>query len=228
MWLVRRLKPIPRAILWAHIFAQRHRRVSRVRRSCAGEGEGMRRRLFTFASLLSLLLLVATAVLWGLGHWFELWAFRDDQRGGRLVLYEAQGSFTFEANRWPGGARWQVGAQRVGASDAFTPSIGYPTTASASVRSWMGIEVIKVTGWIATPANPAMVGSSQAFPLVSVRVPFLWPATLTAILPLVWLGRYLLLRRASRPGLCPTCSYDLTGNTSGVCPECGSPVAGEG
>jgi hypothetical protein len=27
-------------------------------------------------------------------------------------------------------------------------------------------------------------------------------------------------RRAAR-GLCPSCGYDLTGNTSGVCPECG-------
>jgi hypothetical protein len=25
-------------------------------------------------------------------------------------------------------------------------------------------------------------------------------------------------------GLCPTCGYDLTGNTSGVCPECGMPL----
>lgn len=24
-------------------------------------------------------------------------------------------------------------------------------------------------------------------------------------------------------GLCPSCGYDLTGNTSGTCPECGTP-----
>jgi hypothetical protein len=29
--------------------------------------------------------------------------------------------------------------------------------------------------------------------------------------------------RASR-GLCQTCAYDLTGNTSGVCPECGASI----
>jgi hypothetical protein len=28
-------------------------------------------------------------------------------------------------------------------------------------------------------------------------------------------------------GKCAACSYDLTGNTSGVCPECGRPVAGK-
>lgn len=26
------------------------------------------------------------------------------------------------------------------------------------------------------------------------------------------------------PGCCPRCCYDLTGNVSGVCPECGKPI----
>ena len=32
-------------------------------------------------------------------------------------------------------------------------------------------------------------------------------------------------RKASRPGLCVKCGYDLTGNKSGVCPECGKAIA---
>ena len=28
-----------------------------------------------------------------------------------------------------------------------------------------------------------------------------------------------------KPGSCLTCSYDLTGNTSGTCPECGAPTS---
>ena len=36
-------------------------------------------------------------------------------------------------------------------------------------------------------------------------------------------GRVLVRRyRTPKPGRCPTCSYNLTGNTSGVCPECGA------
>lgn len=31
----------------------------------------------------------------------------------------------------------------------------------------------------------------------------------------------------SRPGYCNTCGYNLTGNTSGVCPECGSTICGD-
>lgn len=28
-----------------------------------------------------------------------------------------------------------------------------------------------------------------------------------------------------KPGSCRTCNYDLTGNTSGTCPECGTPTS---
>lgn len=33
------------------------------------------------------------------------------------------------------------------------------------------------------------------------------------------------LRRRPPPGHCPRCAYDLTGNVSGTCPECGAAVA---
>lgn len=33
--------------------------------------------------------------------------------------------------------------------------------------------------------------------------------------------------RRPRPGCCQGCGYDLTGNVSGRCPECGAPVAAE-
>jgi len=32
------------------------------------------------------------------------------------------------------------------------------------------------------------------------------------------------LCEAYPPGRCQTCGYDLTGNVSGRCPECGAPV----
>jgi hypothetical protein len=36
-----------------------------------------------------------------------------------------------------------------------------------------------------------------------------------------------LLRRRRMRGVCSACSYNLTGNTSGICPECGTPVPKE-
>jgi hypothetical protein len=34
-------------------------------------------------------------------------------------------------------------------------------------------------------------------------------------------------RKPENPSACRKCGNDLTGNTSGVCPECGHPVAGQ-
>ena len=55
------------------------------------------------------------------------------------------------------------------------------------------------------------------------------PIAVTAALPAAWLllflaRRLLLPMRRERLGLCRSCGYDLTGNTSGTCPECGKPV----
>ncbi len=60
---------------------------------------------------------------------------------------------------------------------------------------------------------------------VSLRLPVL----ATLLIPLTLLVRYGLsrLRRGYLEGYCRNCSYDLTGNTSGICPECGTAVAGK-
>ena len=39
---------------------------------------------------------------------------------------------------------------------------------------------------------------------------------------------YRRTRRRFPPGQCPSCGYNLTGNVSGVCPECGRRAAGVG
>ena len=43
-----------------------------------------------------------------------------------------------------------------------------------------------------------------------------------AVAPLVRLRRRLRARRHRGERLCPSCGYNLTGNVSGVCPECGT------
>ena len=50
----------------------------------------------------------------------------------------------------------------------------------------------------------------------------LFPAL--AVYPMVALvGGLFRHRRRRQKGLCPQCLYNLTGNVSGVCPECGTP-----
>jgi len=46
-----------------------------------------------------------------------------------------------------------------------------------------------------------------------------WLLLLVVALPTAWLWHRD--RRRIRPGCCIRCGYDLTGNTSGVCSECG-------
>jgi hypothetical protein len=55
-----------------------------------------------------------------------------------------------------------------------------------------------------------------------VLAPAWFLALVAAALPAAWVLRWRRRRRIRRPGLCRSCGYDLTGNLSGVCPECGT------
>ena len=55
---------------------------------------------------------------------------------------------------------------------------------------------------------------------IAIRVPLYVP-----LLCFGTIAVYLTLRRRPRkPGTCHACGYNLTGNTSGVCPECGTAI----
>jgi hypothetical protein len=55
-----------------------------------------------------------------------------------------------------------------------------------------------------------------------IRSPFWLPAVLFVVPLVPILLRGLRRRHRLRRGLCEKCGYDLTGNISGVCPECGA------
>ena len=62
----------------------------------------------------------------------------------------------------------------------------------------------------------------------TLLVPYRVVAVAGAILPAIWLWRYRRHRRLRSDGMphCAKCDYNLTGNISGICPECGTPVPG--
>jgi hypothetical protein len=71
-------------------------------------------------------------------------------------------------------------------------------------------------------------GPAPGDELTMIGVSDAWTIALFAALPI---GRIavkpigiLRRRHRSRTSRCTMCSYQLTGNTSGVCPECGTPV----
>jgi hypothetical protein len=64
------------------------------------------------------------------------------------------------------------------------------------------------------------VGTFQRTINVPCWIPFVLLAVPTALL-------WYRARRPIPPGHCQKCGYDLTGNVSGRCPECGTPVRSE-
>ena len=73
----------------------------------------------------------------------------------------------------------------------------------------------KEAGWQCELANPC---TNIFFPLWA-------PAVLFATYPTIALARGPVRRyRRRKRGLCIRCGYDLTGNVSGTCPECGEAI----
>src|SRR5262245_33607746 len=73
--------------------------------------------------------------------------------------------------------------------------------------------------WSQQPTWPTLTHPSRGESLLTIPLwlPFVLIAIPTALLS--WLDR-----RRVVTGKCRKCAYDLTGNTSGVCPECGTPT----
>jgi hypothetical protein len=68
-----------------------------------------------------------------------------------------------------------------------------------------------------------MALNQRPYPEVAV-VPYPIVAMLFAIAPWVWTWRWHRDHRSTSFARCIRCHYNLTGNTSGVCPECGTAV----
>jgi hypothetical protein len=91
----------------------------------------------------------------------------------------------------------------------------HPTWARHAV--WVEVPA---AGWSASPSTCPVCRCTR------YQIP-LWPLALPA-LPALWVLSRDILRtcrtaRRRRRGLCLHCGYDLTGNVSGRCPECGTP-----
>jgi hypothetical protein len=78
-----------------------------------------------------------------------------------------------------------------------------------------------------------LFGSASSLPMIRIyagllssqlTVPLWGPLALLLIYPALAFVRGPVCRhRRLKRGLCPTCGYNLTGNITGTCPECGKP-----
>ena len=95
--------------------------------------------------------------------------------------------------------------------------LGWPTV---HVRLSSSVDAVSWNGRIGFSVKAKVEDAMDQNYSVSLRHLF-FPS---AILPLIW--AFATARRSghSKNGSCHTCGYNLTGNASGVCPECGTPV----
>ena len=107
---------------------------------------------------------------------------------------------------------------------------------SRLVRKWLGPPPLDehVSLGLAVPFAVAGLVSLAAAVSGVVAEGGTWATAVYGGLAAVWLGaavgpfgrrwwRGRLGQRRVLDNLCPHCGYDLTGNVSGVCPECGDP-----
>jgi hypothetical protein len=194
-----------------------------------GYGESVKRKLFTFASLLSLLICVATVALWIRSY------YRLDGVSLRFASHleiaakSEQGTVTLILTRYPKtrfATKFEARTWKYHFYDLFdSPDSTMDRILTSNMhRSLWGYEEGRFPGLRAYSSREA---ADADFAVPDYKRWFLMPrlwvvAAVFGILPLAYVPRSWA--RRPRDGKCRSCGYDLTGNTSGICPECGMEV----
>jgi hypothetical protein len=164
---------------------------------------------FTLA-MICMILATATALLWIRSRWsFD-----------RLKYQNPDGILWVQSIRGEVGVLWMDASKLVATS--FWDWETHSGTSLAKIEQGRRVDLSR--GY--SPAFPGvMTATGPGHRAVVVRLWLL--LILTLAFPAVWVVALILRRVPRGKSLCPSCGYNLTGNTSGVCPECGTPVPKE-
>lgn len=112
----------------------------------------------------------------------------------------------------------------------FLANVADPAATSVLTINWpQRPPVIERYGWSRAVGPGGTVydaGAPYSFSLATRQLLLPWSRiTIFGALPFIAAMAIRAVRgRRVPPGCCPACRYDLTGNVSGVCPECGTKV----
>jgi hypothetical protein len=193
-------------------------------------------RLFTFIAALSLLLCLVTVATWVRSFWVTDLLTRKvdgvwDIPVSRVhAVFSARGGFVFveEYTRIDNIAAAYLNMIPVEWKRDRSPAEpAYPSLTLAQVSLMDG----KARRQFSFRILGLIVAYRDEFPDVQrihqsnllIVIPDALIAGLTALLPTLWIYRWRQRRRLAAVQLpCHRCGYSLVGNTSGICPECGS------
>ena len=172
-----------------------------------------RRGFRTVALRISATACAVIALLFIASAWWSIWwcgktgPFVGVRSGRVFVAGDHKYTWGFRAERHQDGLRGALSGPK---------SHGLAAMLAAAPRG------TNVTIKMSTPmANPFGLGLNE-FSSGPYSIPIWIPfAAVSAPTVAFW----LLGRRRPKPGHCRRCAYNLTGNTSGICPECGEPTA---
>jgi hypothetical protein len=168
-----------------------------------GYDAGVRRKLFTLCSAVSLLLCVGVWVLWVRSY--RVMETVQGVVGGRGIMAQSLCGVLHVSVVFPVPADAADGSHYVArpAGDAVIEEQFWP--------QWRHLGILPASAdWQAAPGGPRHERG------IRLRLGLI--ATCAAGLPFVWLTRR---RHHARPGLCLACGYDLRA-TPNRCPECGA------
>jgi hypothetical protein len=170
----------------------------------------MMRHLFNLFAGASLFLCIAVAVLWARSYWrMDTLIWGGEDRPTR-ILSSTPGRISgaiIDGVTHDQRFEWRIN----GVEGQSFPD---PAGSIAGFYFAKGSITLKIH-----PGMPSM--RTWAF-----QVPYWCPTLLATIAPIIGLVRYHRRRYRRRPGVCPSCGYDLRA-TPGRCPECGEvPISG--
>jgi hypothetical protein len=207
----------------------------------------MTRRLLNLLTLASLILCGAVAALWVRSGFCRENLWSCGAAGGRLWWVESAGGrlAVRTASGWPAASPLRRTSAPAGADVGALVLAGerpavmiwhnMQRSLGVSVEEWRsdraGLMLRRGTTVTSTGGAGGLAALSFSRPMryLELVAPHWMLVLLSAVPSTAWLAaktpalrRHLLAAR----GRCQACGYDLTGNVSGVCPECGQSATG--